>query len=131
MKTEIVWQSDMKFSGQFADGQEIIINSSESNDVGVSPMKLLLTGVAGCTGIDIVSILEKMRLELDNLKIVVEGIRAEDHPRRYTKITLKYFLAGKNLTEDKVKRAIELSLKKYCSASNSLNAEINYNFEIM
>ncbi|ACL69035.1 OsmC family protein [Halothermothrix orenii] len=129
MKTKVVWQGGLKFIDKFDDGQEILMGSSENSE-GVSPLKLLLTGVAGCTGIDIIMILEKMRLNVEKFSIVVEGVRADEHPRRFIEIDIKYILKGDNLSEDKVERAIELSIDKYCSASNSLNSKINYSYVI-
>ena len=92
---------------------------------GPSPMDTLLLGVAACMGIDIQEILRKSRVPLEELDFVVRGSRAEDHPRRYTRIDLDVVLAGPR-PEDaaRVERAVELSRDKYCSALNSLRTDI-------
>lgn len=92
-------------------------------------MELLLQAIAGCTGIDIIMILQKMRLNPTSFHLEVEGTRAEDHPRRYTDIHIHYALEGE-LPEDKVIRAIQLSKDKYCSVSQSLNANITASYSI-
>ncbi len=86
---------------------------------GPSPMDLLLASLAGCTAFDIVSILKKSRQPMTGLSVRAEGTRAEDHPRRYTHITLTYTVHG-DVDERALKRAIELSEEKYCSVSGSL-----------
>jgi putative redox protein len=95
-------------------------------------MEMLLLGLAGCTGMDVVSILKKKRQDLQAFKIRVRGKRAEQHPRVYTLIEVTYLLWGENLDAKAVERAIELSEKKYCSASAMLNAvaEIRSSYEI-
>lgn len=101
-------------------------------DDGVSPMEALLMAAGSCSGIDVVGILKKMRQPLVGLEIIVSGQRREEHPRYYQSIHIKYLLKGQ-LDEDKVKRAIELSLKQYCSVTNSLAAKdkVTYEFEII
>ncbi len=123
------------FLGTNSIGNSINIDSSAvgpADSKGVSPMELLLMGIAGCSSIDIVMILEKMRQPLDDLEIIVDGTRPEDiTPRVFTEIHLKFIFTG-NLKEDKVKSAIELSLEKYCSVSKMLEstAKITYEYEI-
>ena len=99
---------------------------------GVSPMEMLLLGAAGCTGIDVISILEKKRKKIDNFQIKVRGLRAKEHPRVYTKIEVVYLLWGQNLDTKSVEQAIELSENKYCSASAMLGAvaQIKSRYEI-
>jgi putative redox protein len=96
---------------------------------GARPTELLLNAVAGCTGIDIISILHKMRLNPTSFHMVVEGTRADDHPKRFTAINIHYVLEG-DLPEEKVVRAIQLSKDKYCSVAHSLNSEITASFSI-
>lgn len=129
MKAELNWVEGMEFNSKGDSGHNIVIDASEENK-GPNPMELVLNGVAGCTAIDIVVILDRMRLELEDLNIKVEGKRAEEPPKKFTEINLDYKLKGKDLTEHKVERAIKLSIEKYCSASNSLDAEINYTYTI-
>lgn len=100
-------------------------------DDGPSPMEAVLMAAGGCTGVDLVSTLEKMRQPLESLEIAVSGQRREEHPRYYEKIVIKYILKGK-LDAEKVERAIELSLDKYCSVTNALEpkAKITYEYTI-
>lgn len=103
-------------------------NTSEKSPQGASPMELLLMGIAGCSGIDIVSILKKQHLELADFKMEVEGEREEGAvPKVFTGIHLKILMQGE-IPESKAKRAVELSIEKYCSVSKMLEktAKISY-----
>lgn len=123
------------FLGTNSGGKSIHIDSSAvgpSDSQGVSPMELLLMGIAGCSSIDIVMILEKMRQPLDDLEIIVDGTRPEGIvPRVFTEIHLKFIFTG-NLKVDKVEKAINMSLETYCSVSKMLEktAKITYEYEI-
>jgi len=99
---------------------------------GVRPMELVLMALGSCSSIDLVLILQKMRQELRDLNIEVEGKRAEDQvPKVFTEIHLHFILMG-NIEEDKAGRAVELAVDKYCSVKNSLdpNIKISYDFEV-
>jgi putative redox protein len=122
----------MSFSGTTPSGHEIKMDAAEEfggQNTGARPTELLLHAVAGCTGIDIISILQKMRLHPSSFHMDLTGTRAEDHPKRFTAIHIHYLLEG-DLPEDKVIRAIQLSMDKYCSVSMSLNAEITAEYTI-
>lgn len=110
-------------------GDEVHLdNKSVENPQGSSPMDLLLRGIAGCSGIDIVHILKKQNLELTNLEMDVQGHRnPEAIPKVFEKIEMKIKLEG-NLPENKARRAVDLSLEKYCSVAKMLEktAEIKY-----
>ena len=99
---------------------------------GSSPMELVLMAIAGCSGMDIVSILEKMRTSYDRLEISVQGDRAAEHPRVFTDIEVVYKFWGKELPEEKLLRAIQLSMEKYCSVANMFDkvANLTYKLEI-
>ncbi|UQD52034.1 OsmC family peroxiredoxin [Bacillus methanolicus] len=132
MKTTLSWTGQLAFSGITPSGHEIKIDAAEEiggQNSGARPMELLLQAIAGCTGIDIIMILQKMRLNPTSFHLEVEGTRAEDHPRRFTDIHIHYALEGE-LPEDKVIRAIQLSKDKYCSVSHSLNANITASYSI-
>lgn len=96
---------------------------------GVSPKKLLLVGLAGCTGIDLVSLLNKMRVKFDNLEIKVEANLTDEHPKIYNEITIHYIVSANKTDQEKIEKAISLSLEKYCGVSAMLgkSAEIKYN----
>jgi putative redox protein len=132
MEATIKWTKNMSFSGISGSGQEVKMDASEEiggNNSGARPMELLLHGLAGCTGIDIMMMLNKMRLEPTAFEMKVDGDRAEDHPKRFTTIHIHYALEGE-LPEEKIIRAIQLSKDKYCSVSHSLNAEIIASYSI-
>jgi putative redox protein len=100
---------------------------------GVSPMELLLVGLAGCTGVDIVDILGKQRQQLQALKVVVRGKKAEDFPKVYKEIEVTYLIWGSGIDTKAVERAIQLSEEKYCSvgAMLSLSADIRSTYKIL
>ncbi|MFB5195169.1 OsmC family protein [Neobacillus sp. KR4-4] len=132
MDLSINWKGKMAFSGVTPTGHEFIMDAAPEvggENSGPRPTELLLEAVAGCTGIDIISILNKMRLEPSAFQMDVKGERAEEHPKRFTTINIHYALDGE-LPEDKVVRAIQLSKDKYCSVSHSLNAEITVSYSI-
>jgi len=107
-------------------------NKSEPNPQGASPMELLLMGIAGCSGIDIVLILKKQHIELEDFQMEVEGFRQEGAiPNVFTEIKLKVFLKG-DFSPEKASRAVELSLEKYCSVAKMLEktADITYKISL-
>lgn len=122
----------MAFSSTTPSGHQIKMDAAAEaggKNTGARPTELLLNAVAGCTGIDIISILQKMRLNPTSFYIEVEGSRSEDHPKRFTDININYVLEG-DLPEAKVIRAIQLSKDKYCSVAHSLNSTITASYSI-
>ena len=106
-------------------------NKSEPNPQGASPMELLLMGIAGCSGIDIVMILKKQQLEMTNLEMDVEGFRVDGAvPNVFTKIHLKITIDGE-IPENKAKRAVDLSLEKYCSVAKMLEKTAEITTEVI
>ena len=99
---------------------------------GPTPMELVLQAVMGCTMMDVVSILEKMKVRYDLFEISETHVRSEDHPKVYTRIHLIYRFEGKELPEEKLKKAVELSITKYCSvhAMLSKSAEVTHQIEL-
>lgn len=132
MKTKIDWIGKMAFSSTTPSGHEIKMDADEEvggTNSGARPTELLLNAVAGCTGIDIISILTKMRLNPTKFYIDVQGQRADAHPKKFTEIHIHYALEG-DLPEEKVIRAIQLSMDKYCSVSHSLSSSIHASYSI-
>jgi putative redox protein len=132
MKSTITWTGDMAFTGTTPSGHELRMDAAPEvggQNSGARPTELLLSSLAGCTGIDIVMILKKMRLELKGFAMEVEGTRADTEPKRFTDFHIHYSVEG-NLPEDKVVRAIQLSKDKYCSVSHSLSANIVASYSI-
>lgn len=99
-------------------------------DSAARPMELMLSGLAGCTGVDVSMILEKMKVEYDEFKIKIEANRREEQPRIYTDIKIIYMFKGKNLPMDKLERAVNLSQEKYCAASAIFKATAKVDHEI-
>ena len=99
---------------------------------GFRPMELLLVGLAGCTGMDVVSILRRMREDVTGYELEVVGERRDEHPKKYTKITVEHVFRGRGLNPKNVERAMRLSADKYCSASANLSAgaEVVHTFRI-
>lgn len=132
MKTTTTWTGKMGFIGHNPSGHEIAMDAAEEiggENNGSRPTELLLQAVAGCTAIDIVSILKKMRVEPIRFDTEIEAERADEHPRKFTKIHIHYSLDG-DIPEKKLVRAIRLSKDEYCSVSHTLNAEITASYSL-
>ena len=122
------WERGMIFRGGAPEGPSVVIDADNAQAPG--PMLTLLLAAAACTGSDVVMILEKMRVELRQLRIEVHGTRREETPRRYTAIRFEFRIAGVGLDQPKARRAIDLSLEKYCSVVNSLRSDIALTYEV-
>jgi putative redox protein len=129
IQMKLNWTDSMQFVARSENGPAIVIDSKDGGS-GPTPMELLLAGIAGCTGIDIVLILQKKRLELNKLEINISGKQAGKYPKRFTDIHIEYFLAGKNIPYKAVEQAIKLSEEKYCSALASFNAKFSHSYRI-
>ncbi|HEV2357783.1 MAG TPA: OsmC family protein [bacterium] len=135
MNATMHWAGGMRFDGTAESGGKVALDARPEHGgtgQGPSPMETLLLALAGCTGMDVVSILGKMRAPLAGLEIHVSGDRAEAHPRVFTRIRLEYVLSGAGLETDQVRRAVDLSQEKYCSVSAMLrqSAELTYSWRI-
>ena len=118
----LTWQEGLRFTGGAPEGPSTTIDGDNVGAPG--PMLTLLLAAASCSGSDVVVILQKMRVQLRQLRIEASGVRREQEPRRYTAIHLDYHLAGEGLDQAKATRAIDLSLEKYCSVIHSLAPDI-------
>lgn len=107
----------LEMEGVLGSGYALKLNGKASAETGGSPMELLLAGVAGCTAIDMVLTLQKMRQQITDVRVEMSGVRAEEHPRVYVSAEITYHITGHDISERAVKRAIKLSKEKYCSAS--------------
>ena len=132
--TEITatWKGEMAFVSQTAAGVTLQMGALNGKP-GVSPMQLLLMAVAGCTGMDIVSILQKKRIELADMQVKVRGKRASDYPMIWTDIHITYLLWGREIKPKDVEQAIQLSEDKYCSVGLMLGkaAKITSDYQIL
>lgn len=112
-----VWSgTDWEFDATMGSGFQFKMSSNPGERAG-SPMEMVLAGVVGCTGIDVVSILQKMRQNIHSVEVEIKGVRADDHPKVYTDAELVYTVRGENIDPALVEKAIALSEEKYCSAS--------------
>jgi putative redox protein len=135
-KSKVVLRDDMIFTGYAGRGFSVPLDAAREHgghDAGINPMELLLTALGGCTAMDVISILRKKKQEITAFEVEVEGVRADEHPRVYTEIWVRFFLTGHGIDPNAVARAIELSREKYCGAAATLRhtAEIHYSHEIV
>jgi putative redox protein len=112
-----------RYVGHNEAGDQIIIDG-ENVALGVRPMEALLAALGTCTAFDVVSILAKRRTPVESYRIELEGERAEEHPRRYTRIVVRHIVSGESITQRSLDRAVSLSHEKYCSVAGTLAAEI-------
>ncbi len=127
MTTHLTWKGELQFTGRNANGLETAIDGNRQ--AGTSPMELLLEAVGGCSAIDVVLILQKMREPLERLEVTLEGTRNETEPKYFTAITARFEVWGDGLSEDKVARAVNLSFAKYCSVFHSLRKDLHLTAE--
>lgn len=129
MKTTTYWKTKQEFESR-QDKNSIQLDGNKTN--GFSPKALLLSGLACCSGIDVVDILEKMRVAFSDLEVDAEAEQTEEHPRVFKDIRLVYRIKTAAANEEKVRKAINLSLDKYCGVAAMLkkNSIINYKLEI-
>lgn len=123
MEAKVVWKGRMSFDGSASSGFTLPLGTSTEsggdND-GFRPMELLLVGLAGCTAMDVISILEKKRQTVTNFEVRIQAERADEHPRVFTHIMVEYIVTGHQVDPAAVERAVELSTTKYCSAQAML-----------
>ena len=136
MNISVNWVDGMLMVGKSHSGHSITMDGPPEiggNNLGVRPMEMLLLGVAGCTMIDVVTTLKKMRQDLTHCETRLNGERADEHPKVFTDIHIQFILKGQDLDPKKVEKAITLSAEKYCSASIMLGktASITHDFEIV
>ena len=116
-KINITWKDGMAFEAE-VDGYKLMLDASEKvggRNLGPRPKPLMLVALAGCTAMDVISILTKMRIVPDNFDVKVEGDQSEEQPVHFTSMHITYEFWGKNLPEDKLEKAINLSLERYCA----------------
>ncbi len=136
MKARVLWVENTKFVAESGSGHSVVLDGppeSGGQNMGVRPMEMLLMGMGGCTAFDIIHILKKGRHNVQNCEIQLDAERAETDPKVFILIHMHYVIKGRNLSDSAVKRAIELSAEKYCSASIMLgkSAEITHDYEIV
>lgn len=137
MKATVKWVDNAMFLGESGSGHSVVMDGPESaggRNMGIRPMEMLLIGMGGCASFDVMSILQKSRQDVRDCRAELEAERADAVPAIFTKIQIKFIVTGRGLKEAQVKRAVELSAEKYCSASIMLSkagVEISHSYEII
>ncbi|HGH4341066.1 TPA: OsmC family protein [Pseudomonas aeruginosa] len=137
MKARIQWAGEAMFLGESGSGHVVVMDGPPDHggrNLRVRPMEMVLIGLGGCTNFDVVSILKKARQPVESCEAFLEAERADEEPKVFTKIHVHFVVKGRGLKEAQVKRAVELSAEKYCSASIMLGrggVEITHDYEIV
>lgn len=137
MKARIQWAGGAMFIGESGSGHAVVMDGAPENggrNLGVRPMEMVLIGLGGCSSFDVVAILKKARQPVESCEAFLDAERAEDDPKVFTRIHLSFVVQGRGLKESHVKRAVELSAEKYCSASIMLargGVNITHSYEIV
>ncbi|GAP69661.1 uncharacterized OsmC-related protein [Bacteroidales bacterium 6E] len=129
---DLAWKKNLAFETDL-DGHPLTIDASieaGGDNLGPRPKKLLLVSLAGCTGVDVIMILKKMKVEPLAFNVFVEGDLTEEHPKKYHTVKIVYQFKGKDLPVDKLERAVELSQEKYCGISATLKDALKLETEI-
>jgi putative redox protein len=136
MRCRVKWLDNMTFVGESGSGHAVVMDGAPEHggrDMGVRPMEMLLLGLGGCTAFDVVMILNKSRQKFVDCHVEIEAERAEEIPKVFTRIHAHFVVSGKGLDPAKVKKAVNLSAEKYCSASKMFEstAQMSHDFEIV
>ena len=137
MKATIKWVDGVMFLGESGSGHTVVMDGppeAGGRHMGIRPMETVLVGLGGCASFDVVSILKKARQDIRDVHTELAAERADVEPKVFTKIHLHFVVTGKNLKEAHVKRAVELSAEKYCSASilmGRAGVEVTHDYEIV
>ena len=133
MEAKAVWKGNMLFDASAGSGFSLPLDTSVESggqNSGMRPIELMLVGLAGCTAMDVISILKKKRQDVSNFEVRVHGDRAADHPKYFTDIQVEYVVTGLNIDRESVERAVELSVEKYCSVQAMLKHAANITHKI-
>lgn len=136
LKAKIHYVEGLQFVGTSSSGHALVMDGDPAvggQNSGPRPMELLLLGIGGCSGMDVISILKKKKQDVTGIEIAVKGEKAEDYPKKFTDIALVFSIRGRNISEEAVKRAVELSMNKYCSVKATLEgtAKVNFSYTII
>ena len=133
MKAKITWQEGMAFDAEL-DGHHIMIDADPEvggRGKGPKPKGLTLVSLAGCTGMDVISILRKMKLDVEGFEVETDAVVADEHPRKIESIVVRYVFKGENLPPDKLIKAVSLSEERYCGVSATLRPSVRIRSEIV
>ena len=111
-----VWKENMLFESDNPSGEILFMDAPDEGieNKGLRPKAMMLSSLAGCSGLDVVSLLKKMRVEVDDFKMIVQGDLTDEHPKYYHKVHVEYHFYGSNLQQDKINKAVTLSVDRYC-----------------
>jgi putative redox protein len=132
-KTVVNWSEELAFDVEL-DGHHFMVDADPQfggKNRGPRPKALLLAGLAGCTGMDVASMLDKMKMPFDKFVLEVEGTMTDEHPKYYTDIMTRYILYGKELDRNKIEKAVSLSVDKYCAVHYILAKSASMRHEII
>ena len=116
---DLAWTDKIAFETDM-DGHKVVIDATKEsggNDLGPRPKKLMLTALAGCTGVDVIMILKKMKVEPEAFNVIVQADVTDEHPKHYSKMKVIYQFKGKDLPKEKLEKAVKLSEEKYCGVT--------------
>ncbi|WP_374356300.1 OsmC family protein [Chitinimonas sp.] len=135
MKARVKWVEEVSFLAQSESGHSVLLDGAPAaggRNLGPRPMELVLMGAGACTAFDVVTILRKGRADVVDCDVMLDADRADADPKVFTRIHMHFVVSGRSLKPDQVRRAIELSAEKYCSASIMLGktAQVSHDFEI-
>ncbi|OGW57188.1 MAG: osmotically inducible protein OsmC [Nitrospirae bacterium RBG_16_43_8] len=136
MEAKVTYVDGLQFVGEAESGHAIVMDGDAGvggRDTGLRPTELLLIGLGGCSGMDIVSTLKKKKQEINGVEIKVKGENAENYPKKFTDIDIEFIVRGRNVSEAAVKRAVELSMGKYCSVKATVegSAKVTWSYKII
>lgn len=136
MKSRVKWVEETLFLGESGSGHTVVMDGppdAGGRNLGPRPMEMLLIGMGGCASFDVIHILKKGRHDVRDCEAFLEADRADQDPKVFTRIHIRFVVTGKGMSETVVERAVKLSAEKYCSASIMLGktAEITHSFELI
>jgi putative redox protein len=133
VKMNVNWDGDLRFVGESERGAKVTVEPGPAYGGSgrfQTPMELLLAGLGSCAGMDLMLILQKMRMEVSRVTIEIEGRRRAEEPQYYEAIKIMYRISGEGLNQDKVKRAAQLATEKYCSVGIMLREKADITYEV-
>jgi len=132
-KINTSWAGNMQFDAEVS-GHKVVMDATPEvggNDIGARPKQLMMAALAGCTGMDVISMLKKMRVKVDEFDIDIEADMTEEHPKHYYKVHIIYKFKGQDLDEAKLKKAVDLSQDRYCGVSFTYRQTMDLTYEIV
>ncbi len=135
VEARVKYTEGLQFVGQASSGHAIVMDADATHgggNTGLRPTELLLIGLGSCSGMGIVSILKKKKQDVTGLEIIVRGEKEESYPQKFRGITMEFVVTGRDLSEEAVRRSVELSLGKYCAVKATLEGspEMNFSFRV-